>query len=265
MMNDDFLTRFQEPPSPAFAGALYRCISQGPARRAGRPGWLTLRNALAGLVAVVLVAACTYVLTAPRWMEVGQGLWVQERNSTGHLLIGSEPPSFFASLPMLGIEEAKAAADYEFKIPTWAPSELTLKGATVSSPSAWDYRRVDIYWEGEESARDFRLIVFQSFYTKTWLANDYRVRQYGIYAGKGSTRMTRVNGVPAVLIQGDWDYSTTLARNYDNPPSENEGFTWNKKAALQLLWREDEVVYRIYAFGSSASADDLLRMAESAR
>ena len=66
--------------------------------------------------------------------------------------------------------------------------------------------------------------------------------------------MTEVNGQPAALIHGDWEFSIS-----------NKNFKWAKQATLQLLWREGEIVYRIYAINSSISAADLIRMAESAR
>lgn len=260
-MNDEFLTQFREPPRLAFAHALFERISQEKVSlRAQLAGRLTMRNALAGLVALILVAACAYVLAAPKWIEVGEYLWVQERNSTDSILIGSVPPSFFAS-SLLSIEEAKTQAGYEFKVPTWVPQGFNLKGASVFNESASDYSRVYIFWKQGGIPHTPGALAFQAFYTKMLIMDKYYPASFGMIVGRGSTKMTRVNNIQAVLIHGDWDYKKV----FESLPSVDNGYEWDKQAALQLLWREGEIVYRIYAIGSSASADDLIRMAESAR
>jgi hypothetical protein len=264
-MNDEFLTQFRETPRPAFAHALYKRISQEKVSlRAKLTGRLTLRNTLLVLVALILVAACAYALTAPKWIEVGKNLWVQERKSTDSIFVGSEPPSSFSALSLLSIEETATQAGYEFKVPTWVPSDFNLKGASVFDEINMAYPRVNIFWKQGESADVPWAIAFQSFYTRMWMVNEYRFVSFGMYVGRGSTKMTEVNGIPAVLIYGDWNFVPELKM----PPSGNSdllNFKWDKQAALQLLWREGEVVYRIYVLDSSASANDLIHMAESAR
>jgi len=261
-MNDEFLTQFREPPRPAFAHALYERISQEKVSlRAQLAGRLTLRNALVGFVALILVAACVYVLAAPKWVEVDNRLWVQERSSGYGTSMSDLPPFFFYASPLLSIEEAKSQACYEFKVPTWVPSDLYLKGASLFNESASDYSRAYIFWGQGESADVPWELAFQAFYTRMLIMDKYYPESFGMYVGRGSTKMTEVNSIPAVLIRGDWDYHKV----FETLPSPDNGYEWDKQAALQLIWREGEVVYRIYAIGSPSSAEDLIRMAESAR
>ena len=265
-MNDEFLTQFREPPRPAFAHALYERISQEKVSlRAQLAGRLTLRNALVGLVALILVAACAYILAAPKWVEVDKRLWVQERSSGYEIYISDLPPSYFYASPLLSIEEAKTQADYEYKVPTWFPPGFDLEGASVSdiwgSEMSSGYPQVSIFWERGGIPHTPWALAFQAFYTKLLIYDKYYPTSFGMNVGRGSIKMTEVNSIPAVLIRGDWDYRKV----FETLPSVDNGFEWDKQAALQLLWREGDVVYRIYVIGSSASADDLLRMAESAR
>jgi len=264
-MNDEFLTQFREPPYPAFAHALYERIShEKVSLRTQLAGRLTLRNALAGLVALILVAACVYVLAAPKWVEVDKGLWVQERSSGHNIYISQIPPFSFYTSPLSSIEEAKSQAGFELKIPTWVPPGFDLKGA--SAPDMWNSEispsipLVNIFWERGGIPTPGEL-AFQAFYTKMLIMDKYYPASFGMIVGKGSTKMTEVKSIPAVLIHGDWNYN----KIFETFPSVDNGYDWDKQAALQLFWREGEVVYRIYALDSSASADDLIRMAESAR
>jgi len=262
-MNDKFLTQFRKPPRPAFAHALYERISQEKVSpRAQLVGHLTLCNALAGLVTLILLAACVYGLTAPKWVEVDKRLWVQERSS-GDIYINQMPPFSYTSL--LSIEEVKTQAGFEFKVPTWIPPLLDLKGASVSAPGIGDwemnpgYPLVNLFWARGGNPHTPEELAFQAFYPRILMVDKYYPAYFGMVVGWKSTKMTRVNNIPAVLIHGDWNYNAVFN---SLSPIEIE---WDKQAALQLLWIEGDVVYRIYAIDSSASADDLIRMAESAR
>jgi hypothetical protein len=264
-MNDEFLTQFREPPRPAFAHALYERISQEKVSlRAQLAGRLTLRNALAGLVALILVAACAYVLTAPKWVEIDKHLWVQERSSGHDIFVSQMPPFSFYTSPLSSIEEAKSQAGFEFKIPTWFPPGFDLKGA--STPDMWssewssEFPQVNIFWERGGIPTPGEL-AFQAFYTKMLIMDKYYPASFGMIVGKWSTKMLEVNSIPAILIRGDWDYKKV----FETLPSVDNGYDWDKQAALQLLRREGDVVYRIYAIDSLVDANDLIRMAESAR
>jgi hypothetical protein len=265
-MNDEFLTQFREPPRPAFAHALYERISQKKVSlRAQLAGRLTLRNALAGLFALILVAACVYVLAAPKWVEVDNRLWVRERSSGYGTSISDLPPFYFYTSPLSSIEEAKTQAGFEFKVPTWVHPVFDLKGASV--PDMWNseltsgYPQVNLFWERGGILHTPGELAFQAFNTKMLILDKYYPASFGMTVGRGSTRMTGVNNIPAVLIRGDWDYN----KIFETLPSPDNGYEWDKQAALQLLWREGDVVYRIYAIDSLVDADFLIRMAESAR
>ena len=263
-MNDKFLTLFRESPRPTFAHTLYDRISKEPEKvdlRTRLASSLTWRNALILLSIAILVAACAYVITAPKWIEVGDDLWVQEKNSTNELLVGAEPPSTFFALPLLSIEDAKAQSGFEFKVPAWVPSDFILEGASLFNKSDFGFDRINIFWSQDNSVGEPRKLAFQAYNTKTWIMDDFRYVPFGMYVGDKSAKLTEINGIPAILIYGDWDFQ----KHPETSSSGNEELAWNKDAALQLLWREGEVVYRIYTVDPSLSPDDLVRMAESIR
>lgn len=263
-MNDEFLTQFRESPRPTFAHTLYDRISKEPGKvglRTRLASSLTWGNALILLSIVIMVAACTYVITVPKWIEVGDDLWVQEKNSTNELLDGAEPPSTFFALPLLSIEDAKAQSGFEFQVPTWIPSDFILEGASLSDKSDIGFERINFFWDQDNSVGEPWKLAFQAYYTKTWIMDEFRYVPFGMYVGDKSTKLTEINGKPAILIYGDWDFQIHL----ETSSSGRDKLAWNKDVALQLLWREGEVVYRIYAVDPSLSPDDLIRMAESVR
>jgi hypothetical protein len=253
-MNDQFLTQFHKSPRPAFARTLYERISHEKPSLASRlAGRLTLHIALVVFAALVLIAACTYAVIAPKWVKVGEYLLVQERNSTNTFEGIAGPPSLSQS-PLLSVEEAANQVSYKFKVPTWGPTQFKVKGAATFDETNSPYPLVNIFWEQGETEKVPYELALQIINAKLWIVNGYHIVSFGMQVGKGSTIMTEVNGQPAALIHGDWEFYIS-----------NKNFKWAKQATLQLLWREGEIVYRIYAINSSISAAALIRMAESAR
>jgi len=79
----------------------------------------------------------------------------------------------------------------------------------------------------------------------------------------GSYKEVQVNGKPAILVRGDWDY---LQRGFVPLEETRQEFVsrWDRDAGLQLYWPDGDVMYHLYAW-QDVSAEDLIRMAESAQ
>ena len=83
----------------------------------------------------------------------------------------------------------------------------------------------------------------------------------------GSYKEVQIHGQPAVLVQGDWDLQGMV---YELPPGreiDTNGQVvakWDKRRGVQLHWLDGEVMYSLYA-GTNVSAEDLIKMAESAK
>jgi hypothetical protein len=79
----------------------------------------------------------------------------------------------------------------------------------------------------------------------------------------GSFKETKVNGLPALLVQGDWeDPPTSFWAEAENQKVSIE-LEWNKTKDIQLYWTDGEWFYHLIA-PSDVSSQDLVRMAESA-
>ncbi len=65
-------------------------------------------------------------------------------------------------------------------------------------------------------------------------------------ADTDSVEEVEVNGQPAALVGGSWDYDTGQ---------------WNTEVNVTLSWMKGEGMYQLHATG--ASVEDLLRIAES--
>jgi hypothetical protein len=262
-MNDDFLNQFRQSPRPAFANELYERISQPqPGMADGMAEKLTLRNALMALAALVLVVACVRAATAPRWVEVGI-IWVEVKPYT----LITEYPRFEPvnpaqyTLPEYTLADVTETFGGAVKIPTWLPEGYECDA--VSLLGNWETEKwAFIGWRGTSVSGYIQLIANS---TRWWNTQKYVVGPTYTYqpVAPGSYREVQVNGQPAVLVRGDWDWVHWSEADFlqqDLPIK----VSWDKKASIQLYWLDGEWLYRLIA-SPDISSKDLIRIAESLR
>ncbi len=260
-MNDEFLTQFREAPRAEFANALYERISQQPQPHFS---WkivnkLTLRNAAAMLVLMLLVAACVYAVVEKRWNKVGD-IWV-------NVQIDPELPqveiSYLCRAPVADLEvanlvEAKAALKFEFMFPSWAPEGFALRNRmNIFSP--WSEKSLSAFWESQDGGDPIGICLDYRWYEVPGTINPmYENVATGMVA-PGSFKEVEVQGHPAVLVRGDWNW-------YMQPvEGEPQALQWDENFGLSLYWTDENVSYRLWTYNPAVSAKDLIEMAESAK
>lgn len=266
-MNDEFLTKFHKTPRAEFVDALYERISRRSqphfARTLGQR--LTLRNSVIMMALLFVVAACVYAVTDRGWRKVG-GIWVQVERTYKVTL---EPPISVSTeeleaqeMDCVTVEEAKEILRFDFRVPAWAPEGFRFEDKICGIDRTSDFAA--LYWAGADEYSSIQLML-QNLKWFNMASQEYKVGEPTIWGpvAPGSYEEVQVNGQPAVLIRGDWDY---LRRGFAPSGEAPQEFVsrWDSKAGLQLHWEAGDVMYHLYAW-KDVSPEDLIRMAESVR
>jgi hypothetical protein len=269
-MNDDFLTQYYQEPSRAFTLELYNRISkQKPSLLAGR---MPFRNAILALVTIILIAACISKAVASRWNQVGD-IWVPVQtgfNQDSYLWFifhTQDAPLYFKIQEPVSFPAAEKVCDCVLEVPTWAPEKFTTDGEITldewfsgASPSGGRM----VWIDPSDNQKSIALIFFPLSAWVDWNGNHQKIRYIGPYTSPaipGSFQEVKVNGQPAVLVQGDW----TLVKPDTSFYQMNVEAKWDEHAALSLYWVENDVEYMLYTTSSVITKQDLIQMAESAR
>jgi hypothetical protein len=159
----------------------------------------------------------------------------------------------------LSIEEARKILRFELHVPTWAPDGFTLDDRLCGIDRTSDF--ASLYWKGADKYSGIN-IMSQNLRMFNISTQKYELTQAVVWGpvAPGSYEEVQVLGQPAVLIHGDWEEPYM-----SGPPQKQKyEFKWDKKRGLQLHWIDGDVMYQLVA-RAQVSAEDLIRMAESAR
>ncbi|HEX2993553.1 MAG TPA: hypothetical protein VHP14_01945 [Anaerolineales bacterium] len=266
MMNDEFLTQFREVPRAEFANALYERIS-----REAQPhvSWtlakkLTFRNAIIVFAFLFFIAACVYAVSAQRWNKVG-GIWVDVQKTIklefppGEPIIVEPSPDY----ECLTVEEAREILRFELPVPAWAPEGFTFdnKICGIDLDQTWDF--AGMVWIGTDPSSRIN-IDLDNLRWKHGLEDSVGSPFTMVPVAPGSYKEVQIHGQPAVLVRGDWEWPWGTEHAAEQAVDGKLELKWDKKRALQLYWTEGDVLYYLHTY-SDVSAEDLIRMAESAQ
>lgn len=262
-MNDEFLTKFHRTPRAEFADALYERISREPqpsfAQALGQR--LTLRNSVIMIVLLFVVVACVYAVTEKRWNKVGD-IWVEvQRTYKVDFTPPSEVSEELQPIPepeCLSIEEAREILRFELHVPTWAPDGFTFDDRICGIDRTSDF--AGLYWKGADEYSGIN-VISQNLRIFNMSTQEYEIMPAVAWGpvGPGSYEEVQVLGQPAILVHGDWEEPFMTG-----PLNQKYEFRWDRKRGLQLHWVDGEVMYHLFTH-AHVSAEDLIRMAESAR
>lgn len=260
-MNDEFLTKLRRTPRPAYTEALYQRLA-----RQSQPGFvwrlgrrLTFRNAVIAFVLLFLVAARVYAMTGHRWDKVG-GIWVEVQR-TLKFDYNPEEPQYAGEPECLSIEDARKILRFDVHIPTWAPAGFTLDDRICGIDRLSDF--AGLYWKGGHERSGIN-IMSQNLRMFNMSTQKYEISPAVVWSpvAPGSYQEVQVHGQPAVLVHGDWE-EPYMTEDILQLKRDRE-FKWDKKRGLQLHWVDGDVMYHLSTY-ADVSAEDLIRMAESAR
>lgn len=234
-MSDDFLTRFRKPPRRGFSEALYERINIPMNAQRKFP---FRRLTFAASLCIALVAALAF---SPRVraafndlvIEIGGMTFFESDESESHAT--PLPESMITIVPeeILPLAEAQARLPYTISLPTWVPDGLKMSGSVRISYFPGGPPQAQLTWYGSDpNVSHINLVIFGK--RVSWLVDTDSVEE------------VEVNGQPAALVGGSWDYDTGR---------------WNSEVALTLSWMKGEEMYQLHSTG--AATEDLIRMAES--
>jgi hypothetical protein len=231
-MNDDFLTRLRKPPRPELEVNLYRSINQPAPNR-----FVAVQKRVWRLIVPILIIAFLTVIMSPKVradvldaiQSVG-GLWFELTNRVVPIDLTKATVYPVNSGPVNTIRDQ---VPFHFSIPTWVPEGFVFQNDVGH---ASDYSWVMMGWN------------------KGLINLSLMVQKDGLYTKSnpvpaGSVEQIEVNHHQAALIRGNLDLGSGK---------------WNPDAReLDLIWRQDNLVYTLPTNNLQMPVEDLIRMAES--
>jgi hypothetical protein len=260
-MNEELLIQFRKTPRTEFADALYKRIS-----RKSQPHFpwkmvnkLTFRNAGVMFILLFLVAACVYAVVEKRWNKIGE-IWVNVQNDpkVPLVIIGNFEKGPAGDDEAANLAEARSALNFEFSFPSWAPTGFALGNTINISP--WSEKNLSAFWESENGGTPIGIYIDYRWFEVAGANNPMYESVATLPVAPGSYEEVDVQGQPAVLVHGDWNW------NMGEPGATPETtLGWNENNGLSLYWIESDVAYLLWTYNPDVSAKDLITMAESAQ
>ena len=234
-MNDDLLTRYRKAPPRDFSEALYKRINVPMNTPKSFP---FRRLTLVAAFCLAFIAALAFSPTARAafnglLVEIG-GMIFFEPDET-EMEATPLPESQVTIVPeeVLPLAEAQAKLPYVISLPSWVPDGLKMGTLVRISYFPGAAPQATITWYGSDpNVGNIDLTIFGQ--RVNWLVETDDVQE------------VEVNGQPAALVSGGWDYDTGQ---------------WDKSAARMLSWMNGDEMYQLRSPG--AAVEDLIRMAES--
>jgi hypothetical protein len=159
------------------------------------------------------------------------------------------------------VEEAREILRFDFRVPAWAPEGFRFEDKICGIDRTSDFAILD--WPG---ADEYTIqLMLQNLKWFNMATQEYIVGEPTVWGpvAPGSYKEVQVNGKPAILVRGDWDYLQRGFIPLEETPQEFVS-RWDRDAGLQLYWPDGDVMYHLYTW-QDVSAEDLIRMAESAQ
>ncbi len=262
-MNDKFLKQFYEAPRTKFADVLYEHISQQPQPRFAQTmaTKLTYRNIVIVFVLLFLVAACVYAVVEKRWNKVGE-IWVDVQST-------QKPPTVIQSdlykgmagdMEVADLVEAKTALKFEFGFPSWAPEGFVLDDRLNISP--WSAKTLSAFWKSQDGGDPIGIFLKSRWYLVPGTKNPILGSVSTWPVVPGSFEEVEVQGRPAVLVRGDWNWWHMQVVEDETAEMELE---WDEQNGISLYWTDGDISYLLWTYDPAVSAEDLIKMAESVR
>ena len=259
-MNDEFLTSFREAPRAEFADALYERISQQTQAHFAQTmvNKLTFRNSAIVFALLFLIAACVYAVSEKRWNKVGD-VWVdvQSTQKQPFVIQSNLYKGLAGDTEVANLAEAKTALKFEFAFPTWAPKGFVLDDQMNISP--WSEKTLSAFWKSQDGGDPIGVFLNYRWY---WVAGARAIESVSTWpVAPGSFEEVEVQGHPAVLVRGDWNWPRQAV---EGETTEIE-LNWDEQNGLSLYWTDGEVSYLLWTYNPAVYAEDLIKMAESTR
>lgn len=235
-MDDNFLYQNRPLLRSEFSENLYVRLSNLTLQK--RESKKTFKFVFRFVLACLLVFALLFAFSEPvrasvfDWIKHIAGFIVEE--GTAAPVIDQAEVTVYYSTPQSFPAAAKDLS-FTFNMPSYIPDGFVFNN-DVDASKSW----IEMSWVDKRTSGEIILTVQQNW-------------DIPIGVGVDSTKEVKVNGYPAILIQGWWD----IYGKWDH----------NKKN-LQLYWRKDGLIYILSStdptmYREVVSEDELIKIAES--
>ncbi len=227
-MDDKFLYRNRPPVRPGFGENLYAHLAgMAPKNKTltKQPLTFALKLMHASIVVFLLIVTFSEPVRAEVWNLIQRIAGFEIIDSAPDF---NSPNAEIYSFTPQPLPSAITGLPFTFSMPAYVPENFVFSNdVAIAHSKLW----VSMNWIG--AGGKINLLVQQDW-------------EITIPAGVDSTKEIKINGQPAILIQGRWDEN----RKWDNTTKN-----------LQLYWRKDGIIYSLSS--GAVSEDELIKMAES--
>jgi hypothetical protein len=248
-MNDDFLHQYRKPPRREFADRLFRQISAANRRHE----MLTQIKPLSRRLALSFAALCLVFTLALAVSPAARAKFLDVVRPVGGLTFietldypGSKGPEKLFPEQKVTLAQAQESFPASFSLPAYVPQGMVFnpEDVTLMNSPKYDVAYVYMYWEIQREDRSMGRIGLRVFHR----LEQAQPGQGDWIVGPGSVEEVQINGQPAGLVRGAWDYNSQQ---------------WGAEDLLQLTWEKDGIQYYLSSTESTASVEELVKMAES--
>jgi hypothetical protein len=258
-MDDDFLYAARPGLRPEFSERLadrLRAIVNEPAQPwlARRVGRTAIAKPMLGFLRLAIVAACTAKAASLAWERRGD-FWVLEAEPIceyrGWVAVGS---TLSRAPEPVTVREALAMLSRPVKLPSWVPEGFAMR-ERVPPPAIPFSESVWVYYEPVGVSSGTANII------TLWI--DPKLEYDPGYIAPAEAMQTiDVRGMETLLVRGGCALPPNPAGLTGMEPGERIQTEWTDERA-SLAWTEEGVRYELEILGPPATAEDLIRMAES--
>ena len=258
-MDDGFLYRARPQVRREFAERLWDRLNKRT-KETTAAGSVAVTRPMAslrpilGVLALVALAAAVWQGITYFWEQRGE-FWVHEGDIQctqvfwgWYQTSGMNQPARGQPDNEVPLTEALGLLDYQVKVPTWAPEGLTLRTSTWAPSTAHD--NIVLTWDRASGE------------ALTMTANpDGFVPE--AQAPAGAVEIAEIRGQPGILVRGRCAFPDPEELMGLSPGSTYET-DWDESLPW-LAWKDEGVGYWLTTRTPPVAAEDLIKMAESAR
>lgn len=241
-MNDEFLRSYHKSPRREFSESLYRTITQKENHEMLSRTVPTFKRLAFGLAVLCLAfsMALAFSPTArAKFLDMVREIGNMSFTETLDYPGGSGPETTFPEKKM-SLAEAASAFPLPIRLPSYLPEgfEADLDQVSVMVSDQYSLAYLMVSFINTDDPGKITL----------WIVDEEGEDGMKMSIAPGSVEELSINGEPAALVRGAWNYNTR---------------EWGDPGLMQLLWDKDGASYVLSAAETATSIEELIRIAES--
>lgn len=239
-MNEDFIKQFRRLPDTDFVENIHRRLERKERIQAIKRSSAFAALALIFGFGILMTFSSTVRAAVLQTIEEIAGLRFEV--TTNYPGVSEEEVTVVPS-EHLSLEDAQSRFPSPIVLPTYVPPGYERR-ADVTFVVLGDMPMLIIKWHNDEAIREFHLDIRHC---------PSGAENCGRIVGEGALEEIMLNGRPAVVVRGGWNYDT---KQYE--------LSLDGLAIVELMWKyDDQTIYMLRADEREISIQELIKIAES--